>query len=137
MNRNFSILLVAAIGRIADSSSSGFILFSSRRAIKELLEILRSSDSYPSDLVCQPVSNFSGAERATQFSRSLPFSQCSPHSRFDSLRLSLPTEIFEHHAYREYSAHWIRDAFAGDVRRRAVDRFEERNLAGMNIARRR
>ena len=87
------------------------------------------------DRLGEPVAELPRAHRAAQFGGGLPFSERRANCGLDGLRFGCPSQELEHHLRRQHSPHGVCGVFPGNVRRRPVDRLEERDLPGVNIAR--
>src|SRR5438874_2756499 len=87
--------------------------------------------------VHQPVSDGYGVFIPAEVRRDVVFLERGTNGASNYLSLRLPAKKFDHHGGGQHRAKRVRNALAGNVRRRAVNRLEQRGFARLNVPRRR
>ena len=93
--------------------------------------------SSPGDAPRQPIAGLTRPQRAAQVRSDLPHADSFPHRSSQSLGLVRQSQVIEHHGGSQHCAAGIGAILACDVRCGPVHRLKQRNLPGVDIARRR
>src|SRR5580693_939214 len=92
------------------------------------------TDSATAYAFCDPVPCLPRPERAADVLCSFFLTNGSEDGGFDFRRFRGHPQMSEHHCRGQDCAEWIRHVLAGDRWGRAVDGFEHRGFAGMDVA---